>query len=89
MSFLLPCPILSGVFFSLLSFGRTVVAIELSSGKAWSHLGKVASQMIQNVFLKKLLLSAIVVELPYKSNITVEALPLLFCPVLQLLLEPK
>lgn len=51
--------------------------------------GKVASQMIQNVFFKKLLLSAIVVELPHKSNITVEALPLLFCPVLQLLLEPK
>lgn len=57
--------------------------------KAWSHLGKVVSQMIQNVFLKKLLLSAIVVELPYKSHITVAALPLLFCPVLQLFLEPK
>lgn len=57
--------------------------------KAWLHLGKVVSQMIQNVFLKKLLLSAIVVELPYKSHITVAALPLLFCPVLQLFLEPK
>lgn len=52
-------------------------------------LEKLPVKWFKMFFLKKLLLSAIVVELPYKSNITVEALPLLFCPVLQLLLEPK